>query len=341
MLRFIVLNYWRYTMFRILKRAACAVCALVVMAAVSVSAFADYTYSIDDKKLCDEIQADTSDINGTEGTFTAKFSDSTGQDFLSLRFRLFNDFADLDFWNDDNVSVSVDVRLDTKGKDVIGCLPAFTTNWGWVNPSDYIELKYGEWITVTETGKHFYDGFAGKKPAYIMFQVRTNWGSEAQGDVTISVKNFRITTNGNSAADEPAETTVTTTSAPEETTTSAPQADPTEEPVTVTEEHTATAETSNTEESGTTAEPATQEVIATTPGDESSTPPEESAPSDSTSINVPEMEGEQPQDYGDYWNDNYQTESPVMMIMIIIGVAVLIAGGAVVGYLIYRKKKFY
>ena len=30
-----------------------------------------------------------------------------------------------------------------------------------------------------------------------------------------------------------------------------------------------------------------------------------------------------------------------MMIMIIIGVAVLIAGGAVVGYLIYRKKKFY
>ena len=56
-------------MFRILKRAACAVCALVVMAAVSVSAFADYTYSIDDKKLCDEIQADTSDINGTEGTF--------------------------------------------------------------------------------------------------------------------------------------------------------------------------------------------------------------------------------------------------------------------------------
>lgn len=334
-------------MFRILKRAACAVCALAVMASVSVSAFADYTYSIDDKKLCDEIQADTRDINGTEGTFTAKFSDSTGQDFLSLRFRLFNDFADLDFWNDDNVSVSVDVRLDTKGKDVIGCLPAFTTNWGWVNPSDYTELKYGEWVTVTETGKHFYDGFAGKMPAYILFQVRTNWGSEAQGDVTISVKNFRITTNGNSAADEPADNAVTTTSAPEETTTSAPeetttsapQADPTEEPVT--EEHTATAETSNTEESGTTAEPATQEVIATTPDDESSTPPEESAPSDSTSINIPEMEGEQPQDYGDYWNDNYQTESPVMMIMIIIGVAVLIAGGAVVGYLIYRKKKFY
>ena len=117
-------------MFRILKRAACAVCALVVMAAVSVSAFADYTYSIDDKKLCDEIQADTSDINGTEGTFTAKFSDSTGQDFLSLRFRLFNDYANLDFWNDDNVSVSVDVRLDTKGKDVIGCLHLRQTGVG-------------------------------------------------------------------------------------------------------------------------------------------------------------------------------------------------------------------
>lgn len=333
-------------MFTKLKRAVCAVCAAVVMAAVSVSAAADYTYSFDDSKLCDEINADTSEINGTEGTFTTKFSDSTGNDFLSLRFRLFNEFADLEFWNSDDVSVSVDVRLDTKGKDVIGCMPAFTTNWKWIDPSDYTQLKYNEWITITETGKHFYDGFAGKKPAYILFQVRTNWSAIAQGDVTISVRNFRI--NGGSAgviepeqtttAATTTETTTTaaTTSAPEDTT----AVQPTEESVIKTEEPVdASSENADnaTSEAVQTTEQETGEAAVTTATTEITTPPESSAPSETTTINIPEMEGEQPQDYSEY----YKQESPMMMILIIVGVAVLISAGAVVGYLIYRKKKYY
>lgn len=332
-------------MFTKLKRAACAVCAAVVMAAVSVSAAADYTYSFDDSKLCDEINADTSEINGTEGTFTTKFSDSTGNDFLSLRFRLFNEFADLEFWNSDDVSVSVDVRLDTKGKDVIGCMPAFTTNWKWVDPSDYTQLKYNEWITITETGKHFYDGFEGKKPAYILFQVRTNWTAIAQGDVTISVRNFRI--NGGSAGViEPEQTTTaaTTTETTTAATTSAPEdttaVQPTEEPVIKTEEPVAaTSENADkaTSEAVQTIEQETKEAAVTTAGTEITTPPESSAPSETTTINIPEMEGEQPQDYSEY----YKQESPTMMILIIVGVAVLISAGAVVGYLIYRKKKYY
>lgn len=323
-------------MFRRLKRAACAVCAAAVMAAVSVNAFADYTYSLDDKKLCDEIKADTKELNGTEGTFTTKFSDSTGEDFLSLRFRLFNEFADLEFWNDDNMTVSVDVRLDTEGKDVIGCLPGFTTNWGWVNPSDYTQLKYGEWVTVTETGKHFYDGFAGKKPAYIMFQVRTNWGSPAQGDVSFSVRNFRINTSGTTAAAEPESTSSAST--PEEST--IPDVLPTNEPSAVTEE---SSDNSSAENSAAgTSEASTAEAAVTTAGNDSTVAPSDSStPADSTSINVPEMEGEQPQEYQDYWKDNYQTESPVKMILIIVGIAVVVAGGAIVGYLIYRKKKYY
>lgn len=333
-------------MLKRLRRIACVVLAAAAAVAVSVNAFADYTYSMDDSQLCDEIKADTKDINGTEGTFTTKFSDSTGDDFLSLRFRLFNEYADLEFWNNDEAYVSIDVRLDTEGKDVIGCMPAFTTSWGWVNPSDYTQLKYGEWITITETAKHFYEGFDGKKPAYIMFQVRTNWGSVAQDEVTISVKNFRIVTGG--SADEGTEST---TSAESEATSAADttSAESTaEELVIQTQEAASTAENPAAEisqEGDDTASTAEAAASTTAADDDSSTPPADdsgnsSAASD-TSVVVPDMEGEQPQNYGEYWEDNYQTESPVATILIIVGVAVLIAGGAVVGYLIYRKKKYY
>lgn len=327
-------------MFKKLRRAACAVCAVVVMAAVSVSAAADdYTYAMDNKKLCDEIRADNQNINGSEGTFTTKFGDSTGEDFFSLRFRLFNKYADLDFWNDDSVSVSIDVKLETEGKDVIGCLPAFTTNWSWVNPSDYISLKYGEWVTVTESGKHFYDGFSGKKPAYIMIQVRTNWGAAAQGDVKLSVRNFRISSSG-AAVTEPEETTTSATTA--DTTTSATTAVPTEEPAEVTtSEQAVTAENTaepSTADNGTVDSSETKEAAVTEPEQTTSAPADTSAPqTEPTTINVPEMEGEQPETY----TDLYQHESPVMLIVIIVGAAAVISIGAVVGYIIYKKKKYY
>ena len=327
-------------MFRKLRRAACAVCAVAVMAAVSVSAAAeDYTYAMDNKKLCDEIKADSQEVNGSEGTFTTKFGDSTGEDFFSLRFWLFNEYAESEFWNDDSVSVSVDVKLESEGKDVIGCLPGFSTNWGWVNPSDYIPLKYGEWITITETGKHYYEVFSKKKPAYLLFQVRTNWGAAAQGDVKLSVRNFRISSSG-AAVTEPEETTTSATTA--DTTTSATTAVPTEEPAEVTTtEPAGTAENTaepSTADNGTADSSETKEAAVTEPEQTTSAPADTSAPqTEPTTINVPEMEGEQPETY----TDLYQHESPVMLIVIIVGAAAVISIGAVVGYIIYKKKKYY
>ena len=327
-------------MFKKLRRAACAVCAVAVMAAVSVSAASeDYTYVMDNKKLCDEIKADSQEVNGSEGTFTTKFSDSTGEDFFSLRFWLFNEYAESEFWNDDSVSVSVDVKLESEGKNVIGCLPGFSTNWGWVNPSDYVPLKYGEWITITETGKHYYEVFSKKKPAYLLFQVRTNWGAAAQGDVKLSVRNFRISSSG-AAVTEPEETTTSATTA--DTTTSATTAVPTEEPAEViTSEQAGTAENTaepSTADNGTADSSETKEAAVTEPEQTTSAPADTSAPqTEPTTINVPEMEGEQPETY----TDLYQHESPVMLIVIIVGAAAVISIGAVVGYIIYKKKKYY
>lgn len=325
-------------MFTKLKRAACAVCAAVVMAAVSVNAAADFTYPMDDPTLCDEIKAMSSTINGTEGVYTFDLNDSTSTEFFSLRFRLFNEYAESEFWNNDNVSVAVDVRLDTEGKDVIGCLPAFTTNWGWLETERYTKLKYNEWMTLTDSGKYLYnEGFKDKTPAYLLFQIRTNWGSPAQGKVQFSVKNFRIITGDTTVVVEPEETTVasttTVTTAATTTTPESTAAQPTEEPVDASSENADNA----TSEAVQTTEQETREAAVTTAATEITTPPESSAPSETTTINIPEMEGEQPQDYSEY----YKQESPMMMILIIVGVAVLISAGAVVGYLIYRKKKYY
>lgn len=334
-------------MFSKLRRVVCAVCAAVVMAAVSVSAAADYTYPIDDNQLCDEIKATTRDIHGYEGTFTYDLEDSASNNFFSLRFRLFNEFADAEFWNSDDVKVAVDVKLETKGADVIGCMPAFTTNWDWIETEQYTKLKYDEWMTLTDSGKYLYEYFKGKTPAYVLFQIRTNWGAPAQGTVKFTVRNFRIISGDGTTAVQPEQTTTAatttettttaaTTSAPEETT----AVQPTEEPVIKTEEPVdASSESADnaTSESVLTNEQETVEAAVTTADTGITTPPESSAPSETTTINIPEMEGEQPQDYSEY----YKKESPMMMIFIIVGVAALISAGAVVGYLIYRKKKYY
>lgn len=329
-------------MFKKLKRVICAVAAVAVMAAVSVTAAADYVYQLGDS-LCDEIKADFRDITGSEGTFVTTFGDSTEEKYISLRFKLFNEYLDPEFWNSDDVSVSVDVRLDTQGADIIGCIPGFNSKWSWINPSDYTKLKYGEWITVTETGKHFYPEFSKAQPAYVLFQARTNWGASAQGEVTISVRNFRIT---GGAAEQPAETTTATTTTAVTTTadttttaaesTAAPEEN-SPETAEITAEKTAeitaeatsgaTAEAKDTVEASVPEEPAQTTAITTT-----------SAPQ-TTSIYTLAVDGENETiNYNDLYSD---PEPPTKMIVIIVGIAVVVSVGAVVGYIIYKKKKFY
>ncbi len=293
-----------------IKKFICVISAAALMALSSVTAFADHTYQLDgDDKLCDEIIADTQSINGAEGEFETEFGDSTQEKYFSLRFKLFNEYLDAETWNSDDLTVSVEVRLETEGANVIGCIPAFTSKWGWINPSEYVPLVYNEWVTVSETGSHFYEDFSGAAPGELLFQVRTNWGEPAQGKVKLSVRNFKITDKGGAAV----------TTAPDSE--NAPTAEP--------------ASTLDTEGStgNSTAEPAGTAEIS---GPEQTTKPAETEATTirtaatvatSSAINYSELYA--------------APKSPVTMIIIIVAVAAVIVVGAVVGYIIYRKKKFY
>ena len=123
-------------MFRKMRKAVCAAAAAALMAVVSVTASADYIYDFNNTDLVDEVEAAEYEIYGTEGRFTATLGDSTEEKYISLRFKLFNEYLEQSFWESDDARVSVDVRLETESKDVIACIPGFNNKWGWVNPSD-------------------------------------------------------------------------------------------------------------------------------------------------------------------------------------------------------------
>ena len=317
-------------MCRRLKWVVGVLLAAVTMAAASLTAFADYTYNLDDG-LCDQILSDWYEINGTEGVYETEYGDSTESKYVSLRFMLFNEYLDAEFWNSDDVRVEVDVKLETEGADVIGCLPGFNSKWGWVNPSDYTPLKYGEWVTISEKGTHYYEEFAKEEPAYVLLQVRTNWGAPAQGKVKLSIRNMRIVGGaGNTAVVEPAPEPAPEDTTPEQT-----------EPVDTTPEQTEPEPVTTLDSEGTAqAAPATEEPKPATK-EASVTEPEQttSASTAQTTIRTAATAATSaPIDYSALYSE---PESPVMMIVIIVGVAVLVVVAAVVGYVIYRKKKFY
>lgn len=303
-----------------MKKAVCGLFAAVLMAAISVTAFADYTYQLSGDGLCDEIKASYKEINGTEGVFETEVGDSTQEEYISLRFKLFNEYLDLDFWQRDDVRIEVDVKLETQGANVIGCLPGFNSKWGWVNPSDYTPLKYGEWVTISEKASHYCEEFAKSEPAYILFQVRTNWGAPAQGNVKVSVRNMRIVDGTGSGVEVEPEPTVE-------------PADPVVEPAaTIDTEGTVQAAPSTAEQT-----PDTQEAAVTEP--EQTTAATSVATTAQTTIRTAATAAtSQSINYSELYSE---PESPVMMIVIIVGIAVLVSILAVVGYLIYRKKKFY
>ncbi len=341
-------------MFKRLKRVVCAAAAAVVMAAVSVTAAADHTYQLDGDGLCDEILASSQEINGTEGTFETSFSSENRDNYVSLRFKLFNEFLDPEFWNDDSVTVSVEVKLETEGVDIIGCIPAFNAKWNWIDPSGYTNLKYGEWVTVSEKGTHFYPDFSSGDPGYLLFQARNNWGKEAPGLVKVSVRNFRITGGAAEQTAEPPETTtpaeVTTASAedtaPVETDPAVPaETDPAApeeiDPVTA-ENVPGTAEITQEITAENTAENTAEISGEDKPTAEASAPEEPaqtttSTPQTTTIVTQATAATSERIDY----NSMYEAESPVKMIVVIVVIAAVVSVGAVVGYLIYKKKKYY
>ena len=293
-----------------IRKFICGIGAAALMALSSVTAFADHTYQLDNSDgLCYEIISDKKDISGTEGEFETEFGDSTEEKYFSLRFKLFNEYLEAETWNSDDLTVSIEVKLETEGANVIGCIPAFNSKWDWINPSDYTPLVYNEWVTISEKGSHFYSDFAKAAPGDILFQVRTNWGEPAQGNVKLSVKNFRISDNGAAVTDDPAASDSENAS--------------TAEPV-------STLDTEGSAEVSTTAPADTAEISEpeqTTVSTAATTIRTAATSAASSAINYSELYA--------------APESPVTMIIVIVAVAVVVVVGAVVGYIIYRKKKFY
>ena len=286
---------------KLLNSIIAAAAAAVVGASLAVGAFADYVYSFDDTRVVDQIEADTKEINGTEMKLTMDLGPSDSEDGISIRFALFNEYLEADYWNNPDVKVSVDVKLETEGVDVIGYIPAFDNKWNWINPSDFTTLPYGEWITITETGEHFYEGFKDNGPNRFCFQVRTNWGADAAGVVTVSVKNFTISDGTSSVVVEP-------------------------------ETDYASSDTEGT---------STSEVADPVEGDTSVSTPDEtvsSAPASATSMVIADAPEDQIT-YVPV-QPNAGKESAMVIIIIVVIAAVVVAGG-IIGYIIYKKKKYY
>lgn len=287
-----------------ITRIVSAVLAAVTAAVLSVSAYAnEFVYNFDDSTLEDGIEADTYDINGTEIMLEKELGDGETDPGMSVRTVLFNEYIDPEFWNDPDVTVSIDVRLDTEGANVIGYIIGFDSKWTWINPSDFTVLKYNEWITITETGAHFYEYFKNNEPNRLLFQTRSNWDAGSQGTVRVTAKNFRISDGKTDVVSEP----TVDASVPEST-----------EPVSSVEV-TAPASSST---------PADTSAPETTPS--TSVTSIQTAAAASTSINYAEM-----------MTSPNSEKSTAMVFIIIIAVVVVVVAGIVVGYLIYKKKKYY
>lgn len=281
-----------------------AAAAAVVSISLAVGASADYVYSFDDDRVVDEIKADSKEINGTVMTLTKDLGPSDSEDGISVRFALFNEYLEADYWNNPDVKVSVDVKLETEGADVIGYIPGFDNKWKWVNPSDFTTLPYGEWITITETGEHFYEGFKDNGPNRFCFQVRTNWGAPAAGVVTVSIKNFTISDSAGSVVVEPE-----TDDASSDTS------------------EVSTSEVNDPAESDTSAS-TSDETLSSTPAATAAT----------TSMVIADAPEEQIT-YVPVQPD--AGKESAMVIIIIVVIAAVVVAGAVVGYIIYKKRKYY
>lgn len=286
----------------ILKMAFFAFAALAAAALCISAAAEEFVYSFDDSTLIDGIEADTYAVDGKEITIEKELRDGEEDPGMSVRCLLFNEYIDPEFWNDPNVTVSIDVRLDTEGANVIGYIIGFDSKWTWINPSAFTVLKYNEWITITETGAHFYEYFKANEPNRLLFQTRSNWGAGSQGSVKVTAKNFRISDGASPAVP-------TEESAPQTTTTAAATGTDT---------------------------PASSPAPDTSPDTPDTPAPAvtsiQTASAASTSINYADVD----------LNVGEHTEKTTALVFIvIIVVAVVVVAGIVVGYLIYKKKKYY
>lgn len=315
-------------MCKTMRRIAAGACAVFAAAAMAVTAFAEIAFPFTSCFL----EGDYSDLSDSQVTITRTVG--SVNNLITITHTLEGEELDLEFWNVEGGTVSCEVYLETDA-DVYVYMPAFANGWDWINPSTQVALVKGEWVTVSEPMQHFYDGFKKSAPYSILVQVRSTGNTEE--NVKATFRNFRI--NGvegsvsTTATTTTTSATTTTTEATTTTTTTASSAD--NEPVIATEEPLppVTEEVSApvTDEPADPAREPTEEAV-TTPAQTTTSAAVTTAvtpPATSTSI-----------DYSQFLKEPDTTDLTAT-ILIIVGIVVGVIALAAVGYLIYRKRKYY
>lgn len=319
---------------KIRKAALVAAMMAVFMLTFAVSAYADLV-SIPRKA---DVDCEVIGSIAADGAMTVK-AEVMAEVSQSINYTIKGDALDPEFWNQSDAYVEIDLTLETESSTVFAILPAFGKGWKWVNPSVWdTKLQYGKTVTLREPLSTYYSSFKEADPMTIRLQI----GSTATSTETvqISVSGLRFVGVGSTPA-------TTTTTAATTTTTAA----------------TTTTEATTTTTAATTTTPAEAEPVVTEPEEsepadtEATEPtesePEESKPADTTASQTTSEESKAEATtaatspsttkpattFASAESDD--PGSPVGMIIVIVIVAVVITAGAIVGYTIYKKKKYY
>lgn len=294
-------------MSRKIRRLGAVVVALAMIFVLSVGACAAFISKVDTDG--------TADGAVTADGFTATFSVSA-DGAKSINYYLSGDALDPEFWNNSNAYVEIDLTLNSAADDVYAILPAFTSTWGWVNPSVWdTYLVNGKTITLREPLSTYYSEFKNNTPLLIRAQICSN--SEAAETVEVTVGELRFVGVDGAEAVEPDDEVSTPAddneqdvSEPDDTSAEESTPDePADEPV--------SSDTSSAPEQDDTSRP----ITTTTQPSQTTT----NAPVSTTTSAAADGAG----------------GSGIAGPIIIIIVVVVVIAAAAVGFIIYRKKKFY
>lgn len=282
------------------------------------------------------------DIEGTIiGDITADgftvSMDLTADKPKSIQYYLTGDALNSEFWNRTDAYVEIDITLNSDSSSVYAVLPAFTTDWSWVNPSVWdTYLKKGSTVTLREPLSVYYNSFSEKKPLLLRLQICTNAESETVEITTSAIRFVGVddvedtTDTGTGTGDD--SSTVETTPAetqPEDT-------EPEESQPEESDPEESEPEESDPEES----EPEQTTITAAT----TSKPADDTAEDDRpvTTTTAPSQTTTRAPVVQD--NTNAADGDPgdiTGIVIVIVIVAVVVIVGGVVGFIIYRKKKYY
>lgn len=316
---------------RKLKNLISAIAAAVVFASLSVCAFADVSYDFTDENLVTGWDCKEKVVTATSCQLTGDLQKT--HKGISTRIVLFNEMQNPEYWNNDNVYVTAEVRLETPDVEAIAQLAGMDTTWRWFEGTDKPVLPYNEWVTITETGKHFYEKWASLVPNQIIIDVRGTSSTDTIKDVTVSFRNFKIVGPAVTAY-QPEVPEETTNTEPEVTEPEVTEPEVTEPEVTEPEE-TEPEETEPEVTEPEATEPSQAEPEDTKPEEkpaESVSPAPDNGKPASTAAPVTAVDGTIAQ------REEASTDMTTIIIVAVI-VAVVVIGAAAAGVIFFKKKK--